>query len=75
MQRALLLKRQQEAFVEPDLDSEDDLPTASDLAFLNDSATSLATLELPSVPSAQTSTVAVDNELSFIQQASAQLPP
>ncbi|EOU9509627.1 hypothetical protein ACOJK1_006027, partial [Pseudomonas aeruginosa] len=52
MQRALLLKRQQEAFVEPDLDSEDDLPTASDLAFLNDSATSLATLELPSVPSA-----------------------
>ncbi|MEN1437091.1 hypothetical protein AAIH36_36450, partial [Pseudomonas aeruginosa] len=28
MQRALLLKRQQEAFVEPDLDSEDDLPTA-----------------------------------------------
>lgn len=75
MQRALLLKRQQEAFVEPDLDSEDDLPTASDLAFLNDSATSLATLELPSVPSAQTSTVAVDNELSFIQQASAQLLP
>ncbi|MDH1237152.1 hypothetical protein [Stutzerimonas stutzeri] len=76
-QRELLLKRQQQAFVEtaPVESEDDDLPTASDLAFLNDSATSLATLELPSVPSAQTSTVAVDNELSFIQQAAAQLPP
>lgn len=76
-QRELLFKRQQQAFVETaPVESEDgDLPTASDLAFLNDSATSLATLELPSVPSAQTSTVALDNELSFIQQAAAQLPP
>lgn len=79
-QRELLLKRQHQAFVETapvesEESEDDDLPTASDLAFLNDSATSLATLELPSVPSTQTSTVALDNELSFIQQAAAQLPP
>lgn len=75
LQRALLLQRQQQAFVETALEPEDDLPTASDLAFLNDTATSLATLEPPSAPTDQTSSVAVDNSLSFIQQAAAQFPP
>ena len=51
MQRALLLKRQQQAFVEIEpAESTDDLPTDSDLAFLNDSAEHLTPLETPKAP-------------------------
>ncbi len=75
MQRALLLKRQQEAFVELALEPEDDLPTASDLAFLNNSAKSLATLETSSEPAGQTSSKTEDDSLNFIQHAAAELPP
>lgn len=75
MQRALLLKRQQEAFVELALEPEDDLPTASDLAFLNNSAKSLATLETSSEPAGQASSKTEEDSLNFIQHAAAELPP
>lgn len=75
MQRALLLKRQQQAFVgiEPE-ESTDDLPTDSDLAFLNDSAEHLTTLESPSAPTNRALTATVDDSLTFIQNTASQYP-
>ena len=75
MQRALLLKRQQQAFVEvvPD-ESTDDLPTDSDLAFLNDSAEHLTTLEISTVPTSKALTETVDDSLTFIQNTAFQYP-
>lgn len=68
MQRALLLKRQQQAFVEIEPEeSADDLPTDSDLAFLNDSAEHLTTLESPSTPTNKALTATVDDSLTFTQ--------
>jgi hypothetical protein len=75
MQRALLLKRQQQAFVEvvPD-ESTDDLPTDSDLAFLNNSAEHLTTLEISTVPTSKALTETVDDSLTFIQNTASQYP-
>lgn len=75
MQRALLLKRQQQAFVEvvPD-ESTDDLPTDSDLAFLNDPAEHLTTLEISTVPTSKALTETVDDSLTFIQNTASQYP-
>ncbi len=75
MQRALLLKRQQQAFVEIEPEeSTDDLPTDSDLAFLNDSAEHLTTLESPSTPTKNALTATVDDSLTFIQNTASQYP-
>ncbi|AZE27631.1 hypothetical protein [Pseudomonas chlororaphis] len=73
----LLLRRQQRAFVEtaPVESEDDDLPRASDLAYLNDSATSLATLGPSSATIGQTSSVEVESSLNFSQQTTAQFPP
>lgn len=74
MQRALLLRRQQQAFVEmaPE-ESTDDLPTDSDLAFLNDSAQRLTTLE-SSTAANKALSEAVDDSLNFIQHTASQYP-
>lgn len=75
MQRALLLKRQQQAFVEIEPEeSTDDLPTDSDLAFLNDSAEHLTTLDNPSAPTNKALTETVDDSLTFIQNTASQYP-
>jgi len=75
MQRALLLKRQQQAFVEIEPEeSADDLPTDSDLAFFNDSAEHLTTLENPTPPTNKALTETVDDSLAFIQNAASQYP-
>jgi hypothetical protein len=75
MQRALLLRRQQQAFVEiaPE-ESTDDLPTDSDLAFLNDSAERLATLECPTALTNKALSETVDDSLNFIQHTASQFP-
>ncbi|WP_256577989.1 hypothetical protein [Pseudomonas sp. Irchel s3h17] len=75
MQRALVLRRQQQAFVEiaPE-ESTDDLPTASDLAFLNDSAERLTTLESPTPPINKALTETADDSLNFIQHTASQYP-
>lgn len=75
MQRALLLKRQQQAFVdiEPE-ESTDDLPTDSDLAFLTDSAEHLTPLENPTAPTNKVLTETVDDSLTFIQNMASQYP-
>lgn len=75
MQRALLLKRQQQAFVE--IESEEltvDLPTDSDLAFFNDSAEHLTTLENPTAPTNKAVTEAVNDSLIFILNTASQYP-
>lgn len=75
MQRALLLKRQQQAFVEIEPEeSTDDLPTDSDLAFLNDSAEHLTTLENPTPPTNKALTETVDDSLTFIKNTASQYP-
>ncbi|WP_374438324.1 tetratricopeptide repeat protein [Pseudomonas panipatensis] len=77
MQRELLLKRQQQAFVDkaPMASEDDDLPTPGDLAFLNDASTPLTALASPTAPTDGAPTGEVDDSLSFIQQAAHQLPP
>lgn len=75
MQRALLLKRQQQAFVEPPEDeSELDLPTDEDLEFLRSAAESLTPLKSPAVPSPYTDD-AVAGSLDFIQHTASHYPP
>lgn len=75
MQRALLLKRQQQAFVEIEPEeSTDDLPTDSDLAFLNDSAEHLTPLVNPTAPTSKASTETVDDSFTFIQNTASQYP-
>ncbi|OCX56532.1 hypothetical protein [Stutzerimonas stutzeri] len=75
MQRALVLKRQQQAFVEIEPEeSTDDLPTDSDLAFINDSAEHLTTLDNPSAPTNKALTETVDDSLTFIQNTASQYP-
>ncbi|WGL65164.1 hypothetical protein QDX81_09900 [Pseudomonas sp. CW003PS] len=75
MQRALLLKRQQQAFVEIEPEeSTDDLPTDGDLAFLNDSAEHLTTLENPTPPTNKALTETVDDSLTFIKNTASQYP-
>ncbi|MCQ4231996.1 hypothetical protein M8P87_19370 [Pseudomonas stutzeri] len=75
MQRALLLKRQQQAFVETEPEeSTDDLPTDSDLAFLNDSAEHLTPLENPTAPTSKALTETVDDSFTFIQNTASQYP-
>lgn len=75
IQRALLLKRQQQAFIEIEPEeSTDDLPTESDLAFLNDSAEHLAPLENPTPPTNEALTETDDDSLTFIQSTASQYP-
>lgn len=75
MQRALFLTRQQQAFVEIEPEeSTDDLPTDSDLAFLNDSAEHLTPLESPTSPTNKALTETVDDSLTFIQNTASQYP-
>lgn len=75
MQRALLLKRQQQAFVEIEPEeSTIDLPTDSDLAFLNDSAEHLTTLENLTAPTNKALTEAVDDSLTFVLNTASQYP-
>jgi hypothetical protein len=75
MQRALILKRQQQAFVENESEvSVDDLPTDCDLAFLNESAEHLATLETPIAPTDKVLTKTVDLSSIFIHSAASQYP-
>ena len=75
MQRALLLKRQQQAFVEIEAgESTYDLPTDKDLAFLNASAEHLTPLEKPTVPVNKALTETADDSLSFIRDTAYQYP-
>ncbi|WP_223527285.1 tetratricopeptide repeat protein [Pseudomonas sp. BF-B-26] len=76
-QRGLMLKRQKQAFVET-ISAEsiyDDLPTLSDLAFLDDSASLLAALDGSTASTGNTLTGTVKNSLNFIEQASSQYLP
>src|SRR5690606_29076728 len=50
------------------------LPTDSDLAFLNDSAEHLTTLESPSAPTNKAVTATVNDSLTFIQDTAFQYP-
>ncbi|MBB4818965.1 hypothetical protein HNP29_002349 [Pseudomonas alcaligenes] len=75
MQRAVLLKRQQQAFVEIEPENSiDDLPTDSDLAFLNDSAEHLTLLESPIALTNEALTETVDVSLTFIQNTASHYP-
>lgn len=75
MQRALLLKRQHQAFVEIEPEeSTDDLPTDSDLAFLNDSAANLNLLENPTEPTNSALPETADDSWTFIQNKASQYP-
>lgn len=76
-QRGLMLKRQKQAFVET-ISAEsilDDLPTLSDLAFLDDSTSLLAALDGSTASPGNTLTRAVKKSLNFIEQASSQYLP
>lgn len=75
MQRALLLKRQQQAFVKtaPE-ESTDDLPSDRDLAFLNNSAELLTPLENPAALTNKALTEATDDSLAFVQSTASQYP-
>lgn len=72
-QRGLILKRQRQAFVEP-ISAEslqDDLPTMSDLAFLDGSASVLAELDGTAAPSlVKTLAMAITGPLNFVEQTS-----
>jgi hypothetical protein len=75
MQRALLLTRQQQAFVDIEVgESTYDLPTDSDLAFLNDSSEHLPALENPTAPVNKALTETADDSLSFIRNTAYQYP-
>ena len=76
MQRARLLKRHQQAFLEapPDESGLNDLPTDSDLVFLNNSAELLTTLEKPTVSGNNALVGVVDESLNFIQHTASQYP-
>jgi len=75
MQRALLLKRQQQAFVEPPEDEPElDLPTEDDLEFLHRAAESLTPLKSHAVPSPDADD-AVAGSLDFIEHTASQYPP
>ena len=76
MQRARLLKRHQQAFLEapPDESGLNDLPTDSDLVFLNNSAELLTTLEKPTVSGNDVLDGVVDESLNFIQHTASQYP-
>ncbi|WP_027909891.1 hypothetical protein [Pseudomonas sp. URMO17WK12:I4] len=72
-QRALFLRRQQQAFF--DIEHEEsvvDLPTDSDLAFINGSAEHLATLDPPIGPTGKAEEA--DDSLSFIQSTASHYP-
>jgi hypothetical protein len=72
MQRALLLQRQQQAFVE--IEPEEftgDLPTGHDLAFISESAQNLTKLENPSAAIDRALTEKTDSR-AFIQYAASQ---
>ncbi|WP_432668111.1 tetratricopeptide repeat protein [Pseudomonas umsongensis] len=76
-QRSLMLKRQKQAFVDT-ISSEsiyDDLPSLSDLAFLDDSASLLAALDGSTASTGNTLTGAVKDSFNFIEQASSQYLP
>lgn len=74
MQRALLLKRQKQAFIEAELEeSADDLPTESDLAFINGSAGQLRPLENPTA-AIKTSTESAEDSFPFIQDTELNKP-
>lgn len=75
LQRALLLRRQQQGFVEIEPEeSADDLPTDSDLAYLNDSVEHLTTLENTTALTGKALTETVDGSLTFIQSTASQYP-
>lgn len=72
-QRALFLRRQQQAFF--DIEREDsavDLPTDSDLAFINGSAGQLAPLDPPIGPTGKAEKA--DDSFSFIQSTASHYP-
>lgn len=72
-QRGLMLKRQRQAFVEM-ISAEslqDDLPTMSDLAFIDGSASVLAELDGAAAPSlSKTLAMAIKSSLNFVEQTS-----
>lgn len=75
MQRALLLQRQQQAFVE--IEPEDftgDLPTDHDLVFISESAENLTKLENPSAAIDRALTEKIDYSRAFIRHAASQYP-
>lgn len=76
-QRGLMLKRQKQAFVDT-ISSEsiyDDLPSLSDLAFLDDSASLLGALDGSTASIGNTLTGAVKDSFNFIEQASSEYLP
>ena len=76
-QRGLMLKRQKQAFVET-ISAEsinDDLPTPSDLAFLDGSASLLAALDGSTASPGNTLTGAVKDSLNLIEPPSSQYLP
>ncbi len=74
MRRAQLLERQQEAFIEPVIDVwGDELPTVTDLAFINSIAMRLTSLESDSTAVCESAGNA-DESFQFIQQAAVEYP-
>ncbi|KQW35120.1 MULTISPECIES: hypothetical protein [Pseudomonas] len=75
MQRALVLRRQHQAFVEIEPEElTDDLPTDIDLKFLNDSAEHLTPLGNPAAPKNKALPETADDSFTFIQNAASQYP-
>lgn len=75
MQRALLLRRKQQVFIESESEeTTGGLPTDSDLAFIRGSAADLRPLENPTIPTNQVLTGTVDDSLTDIQNVASQYP-
>ncbi|WP_449102595.1 hypothetical protein [Pseudomonas extremaustralis] len=76
-QRGLMLKRQKQAFIDVTSSESiyDDLPSLSDLAFLDDSASLLAALDGSAASTGNALTGAVKDSFNFIEQASSQYLP
>ena len=76
-QRGLMLKRQKQAFIDGTSSESiyDDLPSLSDLAFLDDSASLLAALDGSAASTGNTLTGAVKDSFNFIEKASSQYLP
>lgn len=75
MQRALVLKRQQQAFIDfPEDEQDPDIPSKNDLAFIGQSAEALTSLETQGASEAEENNP-VTRSLGFIEHTASEYPP
>jgi len=75
MQRALVLKRQQQAFIVlPEDEQDPDIPSKQDLAFISKSAEALTSLEIQGASEAEENNP-VTGSLRFIEHTASEYPP